>query len=190
DAYFDADADSRKEAFAIIVPLYTAISDDAGVIEFIEADVALLPIPPADNRKSSPVGFALYTRLTSGVDATLPLSAAVALQEKGSLIVEFSDSDGFLHSIFGDSEQRVDFGLGIAWSSVSGLTFMGQLALEATIPIDGASIGVARLNSLTIGVGAIEGGGQLSLGVSGTVQLGPVGIAIDRVGVSARLVPV
>lgn len=116
-----------------------------------------------------------------GTEAALQVSCDA---RSGSLVL--SGDDGFLASLLPRDGLRVDFDLGLVWSSLTGLTLRGAAGLEAVLPV-GRSIGPVTLTSVHLGLGA-EGSG-LHAKVTGdlTATLGPVRALILDVGLEATL---
>ena len=103
----------------------------------------------------------------------------------GRLLVDTSDSDGFLTSVVGDS---LDAGveLGIEWSPSRGFSFDGFATFNLDIPVS-VTVGPISIPSLHFSVGFDDGNADLSLTLSASAQLGPVAVVVDRIGASGAL---
>ncbi|WP_027346946.1 DUF6603 domain-containing protein [Hamadaea tsunoensis] len=110
---------------------------------------------------------------------------------KARLVVSGADGDGFLGKVLPENA-TLEFELGIGWSRRRGLFLTGGAALAAHFDV-GAVLGdVARLDSLDVEL--LPAGPQdpvkaltLRATASGQVRLGPVGVTVQGVGMSARL---
>lgn len=107
------------------------------------------------------------------------------------LIVAAGDGDGFLATVLPD-HARLDFDLGIGWSRRRGLFLTGGAALKAHFDVAAALGDIARLDSLDAELipspkdqpaKAIT----LRTTASGQVRLGPVGVTVQGVGVTAAV---
>jgi len=107
--------------------------------------------------------------------------------EGGKIVLSLAGADGFLTTILpGGRPIELEAGLLIGWSSSTGLHFEGNAAAEIDIPVD-FDLGPIKIQLLHIGL-APQGDG-LALELSGSVgaQLGPFGLAVDRIGTNALL---
>lgn len=108
--------------------------------------------------------------------------------DAGQLVLDFSEGDGFLQTLFGGQPQTFSFAVGGQWSSRTGLTLNGQGQMQANIPVHLSLLGVINVDSILVAVGSSAGqspGAQLVMAATGTVQLGPVTAAITRIGLQA-----
>lgn len=143
------------------------------------------------------IGDANGTRLECG-DATLALELAGAIDDPElklrlhsdslRMVIDLSDSDGFLQDLLGDKPQTVQAAGSLVWSSKHGLSFEGQVGLKLTLPIH-QSFGPAQIDQLTIAITAGSGGVQLALGVTGGGKLGPITASVQDIGVALALKP-
>lgn len=102
----------------------------------------------------------------------------------GELVLDGGNSDGFISSLLPDGGFSTSFDLGFLWSSQNGLSFRGSGGLELVIPLH-YTLGTVEINQLTVAVGAGADGIPAQLGISFAAQLGPIGIVVENIGVSA-----
>lgn len=103
--------------------------------------------------------------LQAAAELTSAPSAALSVKaEKGRLIIDPGDGDGFLQHVLPEDGLTVSFEAGVSLSSTRGFELSGGVGLDATLP------GNVKLSpqGVTAGLG---------------VQLGPVAVDIDGVGV-------
>lgn len=105
-----------------------------------------------------------------------------------ALVLDFSRSDGFLGKVFGASPERLALGGTLAWSSRTGLRLAGSAGLEVTLPVR-RTIGVVRIDAVTVGISAGDEGVSATAAVSGALELGPMVVTVDRVGARLRFRP-
>jgi hypothetical protein len=95
-----------------------------------------------------------------------------------------SDGDGFLASVLPREGLSAEIDFIFGWSSRFGFHVSGSGKLEATLPLD-ARIGPVALDALTVSIAAGDSGIQTQVALSAGLSLGPVAVAIDRVGMEA-----
>ncbi|MGA7916729.1 MAG: DUF6603 domain-containing protein [Candidatus Acidiferrales bacterium] len=106
------------------------------------------------------------------------------------LVIDFSQSDGFLQDVVGDQPEEIDITGSIKWSSQTGISLNGQAQLQATISTHLSIAGVLTLDTIFLGLGAGTGGAlEFDAAVSGSLTLGPIEATVDRIGVAALLTP-
>ena len=99
--------------------------------------------------------------------------------DHGQLIIDFSDADSFVQSIFGDAPVAIDLGAVLSWSSKAGFGFAGSTNLQLTLALHQTLFGVVTIDTLTVG---FNPGPSIPLAVSGNVLIGPVSATVDRIG--------
>lgn len=115
------------------------------------------------------------------------LSASLGLAAtSGALVIAPGDGDGFLSSILPAEGLRAEFDLGLAWSNTRGLTLRGGAGLEATIPIDRSVAGI-KLSTLYLSLQARDDRIMTEVSASLGASIGPVQVAVDRIGLAAAL---
>ncbi|HET6977873.1 MAG TPA: DUF6603 domain-containing protein [Pyrinomonadaceae bacterium] len=102
--------------------------------------------------------------------------------EDGKLVVAASD-DGLLASVLPKDGLTATFSLALRWSQ-DGLHFRGSAGLATTIPLN-LSIGPVLLQALDISLKVDQDALATEVGVTASVELGPLLVTIERVGLSA-----
>ena len=102
---------------------------------------------------------------------------------EGKVVVDVSDSDGFLRSILPQNGINLDFDFELGWTAQRGFFLSDSAGLEMARPI-GIALGPASLQTLYLLVGALPGGLTLELGLDMTATTGPVSATISRMGVA------
>jgi hypothetical protein len=131
------------------------------------------------------LGSALLVLETSLSEAaqTLTLGADVSA---AALVIAPGDVDSFLASVLPAEGLRVDFDLGVAWSSDRGWTLHGSAGLEAAIPVDRGVAGIT-LSTLYLSLQAQDDRLLAEVSASMGASIGPVQVAVDRMGLRAAL---
>ena len=112
--------------------------------------------------------------------------AVEAAIEGGRVVLSLEGADGFLTTILPRRTLEVEIDLLVRWSETTGLHLEGRAGLEADLPVD-LDLGPLKVQQLHVGLAAADSG--LALELSGALQarLGPVALAVDRLGTLARL---
>jgi hypothetical protein len=107
----------------------------------------------------------------------------------GALVIGRGDGDGFLQTVLPASGLRAQFNLALGWSRARGVHLGTGAGLEATIPIHASLAGIVNVDSAFLALTTREGHSDVSVvvAVTGGLQLGPVTVTIDQVGLSAEL---
>ncbi len=105
----------------------------------------------------------------------------------GKLVIAGGSGDGFLQKLLPPDGIQGTFDLGVDWSSAEGLRFRGSAGLAITIPIHQSFLDAIQLESIYLGVGVESGAILVQVGVSGGAVLGPIQVAVQRIGVSGKL---
>lgn len=104
----------------------------------------------------------------------------------GKVILDTSQSDGFLKKILPEKGLTFEFDLGIGWSTDRGFHLSGSAGLETTFSLN-KTIGPFRLDTANLGVGVSGEKLRLGAGLSGGASLGPVAVSVDRLGFALAL---
>jgi hypothetical protein len=123
----------------------------------------------------------------AGVDVSSGLLSAiveVALSQ-GSFQVDTSHLDSFLASLI-PLDVNIGFNLTLGWSSAHGLFIEGNASPKFDIPVN-QSVGPFMIGTLHIALTLGQPDLPLELSVDGSGTLGPLGIAVQRLGVLADL---
>ncbi len=133
-----------------------------------------------------------HTSLSAYGDPTDPTKFEFKIEmgaDTATLVVDFSEGDGFLQKILGAQTHRVDLATAISWSSKTGFGFNSNAQLQATIPVHASLAGVVNVNTVYIGLipGDKPNSAALEVSASGSLVLGPLMAVVDRVGLSTQL---
>jgi hypothetical protein len=113
-----------------------------------------------------------------------------AVADEAAIVIALGEGDAFLQKTLGGSPQRLDFGVGVQWSSVSGFRFEGQTRLEVNLPVHRSLAGVVDVDTVGLAFGAGSDGSSLifEATATGALTLGPFVAKVDRVGAKLSLV--
>ncbi len=118
-----------------------------------------------------------------------PELRAEAVADEISLVLDLSESDGFLTTFLGRGVQRLDVSAGLVWSSRTGFAFVGSAGLDVSIPVDETIAGVLHVDTVTVRVALVDGRVQLQAGITGSLDIGPITASVDRLGIGASIEP-
>ncbi|UVT15650.1 MAG: hypothetical protein H8K04_17890 [Nitrospira sp.] len=106
--------------------------------------------------------------------------------DRAQVVLDFSQSDGFLASIFSGKGFSFPFDIAGEWSLVRGVHLRGGAGLETTIAIHRNLFGALTVDSLYFSLQptALNGssGIQLVAAATATAQIGPVAATVEQVG--------
>lgn len=126
----------------------------------------------------------LYIKTGAGIltGETFDALVEIGLQH-GVVSINMSESDGFLKSLLPGDGIKVDFDVGLGWTRLQGVYFIGSAALEIQIPTH-ISLGPINIEKLYI-VGGIQGS-KLPLEISSEINgsLGPLSTSVERLGIA------
>lgn len=106
-----------------------------------------------------------------------------------ALVIAASESDGFLRRLLGDTPQKLDFPLGIEWSSVRGVRFKGgggfEVSLHPHLQLGPVSIDTVqiRLNAPISESPEIK----LEMGADIKAELGPLKLTVQNIGFEMKM---
>jgi hypothetical protein len=131
---------------------------------------------------------AKHIGLSLGISATWngtaaeaePLASAEVLG--GHLMIDLSNSDGFIHSILGASKVESNFELKARWQPSTGMVFEGGAGIELVIPTH-INLGPVEIQTLYFRLdvsAAVPVRLEVSAGLTAT--LGPFTLTVDRIG--------
>lgn len=103
-----------------------------------------------------------------------------------TLVIDTSNSDGFLQKILSAIKVETIVDLSIGWSNKDGVYFRGSGALEITIPIH-KELGPIKLETVHITL-AVDGDIEVVLAISFGAQIGPVVAAVDQIGIRIPII--
>lgn len=104
----------------------------------------------------------------------------------GRAAIKPGESDSFLSSILPANGVELDFDVGMRWSATGGMTFEGSASAAIDFPLH-VSIGPLRIDGLHVALSPSEAGIGLETSFAASTSLGPLAVAIDRVGAQAML---
>jgi hypothetical protein len=104
----------------------------------------------------------------------------------GVLVLDPSGFDGFLSRVLPADGLRVPFDFGLTWSAERGFAIRGAGGLDATVPV-ALSLGPASVVAIHLSLQARGGGVTVEVSAGIGTAIGPVQVAIDRLGVAAAL---
>lgn len=110
-----------------------------------------------------------------------------------SLVLAAADADGFLHTLLGDGETKIDVPLGVDWSSKHGFGFRGSMNFEVALHPH-LQLGPIEIPDLTLSLGVPPGPepkARLEVGLTLNGALGPLKVAVEEMGLGlyARFTP-
>ena len=113
--------------------------------------------------------------------------ALVAALRNAELVIDADDTDSFLRTLVGEGA-KVRFSVGLI-ADQDGLRLDGGTRAAVTVPVGRSLAGLLTVHHLELALGPAPGGGDLALDVGGafTATLGPVAVAVDRMGFSLQL---
>ena len=103
----------------------------------------------------------------------------------GRAAIKPGESDSFLSSILPANGVELKFDLGMRWSA-TGMSFEGSAAAAIDFPLH-FSIGPLRIDGLHVGLSPSEAGIGVETSFAASTSLGPLTVAVDRVGAQAML---
>jgi hypothetical protein len=124
------------------------------------------------------------------MDASASPSAAELRFELGAdqatVVIDFSQADGFLAEVLGGDAQRIDFSLLVEWSPARGLLFGGNTSPVVDLPLHVQLGGVVAVTSLHVGARAASQSQPAALDVTldGNLHLGPMELTLQGIGVT------
>jgi hypothetical protein len=132
------------------------------------------------------VGFlADLTFDPTAAQATADIGFEVTLVE-GLVVIDVSESDGFLQSILPAGGITTTVNLAITWSHRDGIRIRGGAGLRTSIDVH-ATAGPLRLETLHLALEPAADALVLAATVTGAATLGPFVVTVDGVGAAAAL---
>ncbi len=145
--------------------------------------ILLIGSESATRVEAASVGASFAAQIRAGSSSEFRLELSIV----NGLVVIAGGGDGFLGKVLPPDGAKVNLDLTIGWSTVEGLYFRGSARLEVTIPVH-KKIGPLGLESIYLALG-VDSDGQLELGTGAsiTAQIGPVSVAVERVGLETHV---
>ncbi len=104
----------------------------------------------------------------------------------GNIVLNFKDGDSFLSSLLPGDGFQFGFDLGAGWSSSRGVFFTGSAALELNLPLHFSVLGV-DIQQLHVLVKPSGTDLEIDTSITAGATLGPLKVAVDRVGFKTDL---
>jgi uncharacterized protein DUF6603 len=120
---------------------------------------------------------------SGGASGAFAVSGEIA---GGRVVISLAGADGFLQTVMPGDGITLDFDLRFGWNSASGLFFVGSAGLETEIPVD-LMIGPIRVSAFYLRLGVRDQAVVLEASTAISAKLGPFAMAVDRMGVGAKL---
>ena len=95
-----------------------------------------------------------------------------------------SGSDSFIGALMPANGVDLKFDLGMRWSGAHGFSFEGSVSAEVDLPLH-LSVGPLSIDGLHVGVTPSDSGVAFEVSFAAGAALGPLSVALDRVGVEA-----
>ncbi|WP_421944001.1 DUF6603 domain-containing protein [Pedobacter sp.] len=129
--------------------------------------------------KSINASVALNTALENGTTKINPF-VQVAI-EGGKLIIDFSDSDGFIKTLLSNVKTEANFDLKANWDAANGLRLEGSGGLDILIPLH-IDLALFLIEGLYFKLGFKNTELNVGLGVIIKTNLGPLVAVVDGIG--------
>lgn len=113
--------------------------------------------------------------------------ALVAALRNAELVIDAGDTDSFLRSLVGEGA-KVRFSVGLI-ADQDGFRLDGGTRAAVTLAVGRSLAGLLTVHHIELALGPAPNGGDLALDIGGafTATLGPVAVAVDRMGFSLQL---
>jgi hypothetical protein len=134
--------------------------------------------------------FTIGSGLTINWDAVAGQATAepqVTAAVTGGLVrIDMSDADGFLATVLSGIQVQAGFEVKATWAPDTGIHITGGAQLEIDLPLH-LSLGPVTFSTLYLVAGADSSGIPIEISAGLGLTLGPIQVAVDRVGVKAEL---
>jgi uncharacterized protein DUF6603 len=107
--------------------------------------------------------------------------------KQGKLVLKSSDADGFLAKLLPADGITTEFNLGLGIANDAGLYFIGSSGLEIRLPLH-LALGPVEIQYLTLGATFKAGEIPVTAATGISAKLGPLGAAVEDIGVKATFV--
>lgn len=150
------------------------------------ADAPALRFGPVD-RTHFEVGSMSFTGMVSLAGEQKKNDYGLGFAVQGAaLVITSAEPDSFLTSVLPSDDLHIDLDLDLAWSRLGGFSLNGGVGFEVDVPINRSIAGVLNVYSLHIGLKAqvdnLHPELHFELGVSFSLELGPVSASVERIG--------
>jgi hypothetical protein len=125
------------------------------------------------------------TGAASGIEVMIE-----AALDAAAAILDFGVADNFLRGVIGDGFQSLPLAVGVAWSSLSGLTFSGSAEPNLTLDTQISIAGVLMVSAIQIELAPADADGVLlTISADGGLTLGPLALVVEAIGLQATAIP-
>lgn len=122
------------------------------------------------------------------ITRTEDLECLIELELNGAALRLSSNSvDGFLSSLLSKEGISVKADVVLGWSSQKGVYFRGGQGLDVSIPVRELHVGGVTFDHLHLALVPRDSEIGLSVATSVKARLGPVSVAVDRIGLEVRV---
>ncbi len=129
-------------------------------------------------------GGITLTATTAGSGTADPtFSAAVT---GGNVVIDTKNADGFIGSILSGADVQAPFQIGVTWRLSGGLQITGGAQLEIALPLH-VTLGSVTIPTLYLIGGITASGLTLEVSVALGATLGPIELAVNRLGTVGTL---
>ncbi|MCD6031972.1 MAG: hypothetical protein K0S78_4154, partial [Thermomicrobiales bacterium] len=153
-------------------------------------------IGTAEGSRVDMQGFRASVRVDLHVNSTAPtrtpVDPAIAFAvERGSIVLDFSQADGFLAGIFPKNGFALPFDLAGEWSMSRGISIQGGAGLETTLPMRFDILNTISIEALRLSILSSTGNDRRGIDIvaatDATIKLGPATATVEQVGFAATL---
>lgn len=106
--------------------------------------------------------------------------------EDGKVVIDTSNGDGFLAKILPKDGIAFDFGFDVGWSSDKGFFFKGGAGFEVALALN-QSLGPIELDTIHLLLAIANAGLHVEVSLDCGATLGPLAVAVERIGVAIDL---
>ena len=106
--------------------------------------------------------------------------------EKGKLVIDASQADGFIGFLLGGVRVESTFDLGALYDNKSGLRFTGSATIEIALPTH-LSLGPVNIPNIYLIAGFDSGAIPIEFSADLGANLGPLAVTVNRMGATARI---
>ena len=105
---------------------------------------------------------------------------------KANLVVDTSNSDGFLQKLLPPPGLNANFAFDLGWTAARGFFFSGSASLEHAFALN-LAVGPFHVDTLHLVIDSESGELTLEASIDGGGTLGPIAVSIERIGVDLDL---
>jgi len=107
-----------------------------------------------------------------------------------ALILQASESDGFIRTILGEGQTKIDIPLGLEWSSKTGIKFKGGGGFEISVSphLSLGPISIEQMLIRLVGDATPPASLKLTLGANIKGDLGPLQFVVQEIGLNLQMI--